>query len=202
MIPHPMVQHLMTGALVCLLCVAPMQALADPAPTTAPASDKTTQPTEAQKPESAEADKKAYDGPKGVLDPSYSDVETLELVRHANNYLDQKVAFNGIFNSFNGLALDYKAAFRDSKDFLSFMTFRPDVEHHKIPLSELKLVYPRQRVDNIRDIQAGDKVLIRGKVFSVALGDPWVDVDDMIIIEKGPKHKAELEKQRKKAAED
>ncbi|MEZ4574160.1 MAG: hypothetical protein R2857_04425 [Vampirovibrionales bacterium] len=54
-------------------------------------------------------------------------------MRHANNYLDQKVAFNGIFNSFNGLALDYKAAFRDSKDFLSFMIFRPDVEHHKIP---------------------------------------------------------------------
>jgi hypothetical protein len=187
--------------LLSLLAVSPV-ALAAPAatPSKAPAASPDVKSADKATDSNNDDNKKAYDGPKGVLDPSYKTVDTLELVKQSATFVDQKVSFHGTFVSFNALALDYKAAMRDSKEFLSFVILRPDVNHHKIPLSELKLVYPRERVEAIREIQSGDKLLIRGKVFSAALGDPWVDVDDIIIIEKGPKHKAELEKQRKKAA--
>lgn len=133
---------------------------------------------------------------KPALNKTYESVEVLELVRHADQWLDKPVAFEGTFNTFHNLALDYKGAFRDSKDFLSFLILRPDVGHHEIPLSELKMTYPRKRVNEIMDLQAGDKILVKGTVFSTALGDPWVDVDSITITQAAPKPAAKSPKKK------
>ena len=38
------------------------------------------------------------------------------------------------------------------------------------------------------DLDAGDEVEFTGRVFSVALGDPWMDVDDFkVLTKKEPK---------------
>ena len=34
------------------------------------------------------------------------------------------------------------------------------------------------------DLEQGDKIKISGKVFSTALGDPWVDIDDIKVLTK------------------
>ncbi len=111
-------------------------------------------------------------------------VSPIDLLKSPDQYLNKTVQFTGTFNSFSSLGLDYPKAMRDSKDYVSLMILRPDVSHHQIPLSELKLFYPRKKSESLITLNQGDKIQVRGKVFSKALSDPWVDVEDITVISK------------------
>jgi hypothetical protein len=116
---------------------------------------------------------------------NYQKIESpLSLVGHANDWMTKPVEFEAVFNSFSPLGLDYKPVNRDSKNYLSLLVLRPDVSHHEIPLSELKMMLPRKKVNDVMELEAGDTILVQGKVFSAALGDPWMDVDHVKILKK------------------
>jgi len=104
--------------------------------------------------------------------------------------LEKKIKFRGKFSSFTTLALDYKEAMRDSKDYISICIFRPD---SSIPLSELKLAYPvKEAKENttLMELEENDLIEIYGKVFSAALDEPWVDILAVKLIESAkPKEK-------------
>lgn len=137
----------------------------------------------------AKTNKPKYAPREGVVDFSYQDVSPLKLVADAENFKDKKVSFSGTFNSFDGYALDYKPALRSAKDYVAILIRRPDVTAHKIPLSELKLLFPRNKSKQVKDLESGDTIFVQGKVFSTALGDPWVDVEQVLIIEKSKEPK-------------
>lgn len=106
----------------------------------------------------------------------YKSAHLGELLNKPESFIGQQIKFRGEFSSFVTLALDYKPAYRSSKDFLSFTIFRPST---KIPLSELKLAYPIEKAkDNkmLAELEKGDLIEVYGKVFNAALGEPWVDV--------------------------
>jgi hypothetical protein len=128
-------------------------------------------------------------------------VTSIDLVRQPDVYLNKKVTFKATFNSFASLGLDYKKAFRDSKDFVSMLVLRPDVSpKYRIPLSELKLFFPRKKSDVVLHLDAGDTIQVTGQVFSTALGEPWMDVDLLTIVEKTAKtdlHTADTKKPEK-----
>lgn len=126
----------------------------------------------------------------GIMDSFYQEVEPLQLLRGVSQWVDKKISFQGTFNAFSAYALDYKGAMRSGKDYISFLILRPDVTHHDIPLSELKLILPRKKVDSVLDLESGDSVLVKGKIFSAALGDPWVDVDEVVLLQKSPENLA------------
>ena len=73
--------------------------------------------------------------------------------------------------------------------FLIVLIRRPDVTSHKIPLSELKLLFPRTKSKQVKDLETGDTVFVQGKVFSTALGDPWVEVEQVMILDKSKEPK-------------
>lgn len=114
-------------------------------------------------------------------------VEPLDLLKDSSMYLNKKVTFVGTFNRFADIALDYKKAFRDSRDYVTFFILRPDVNEHTIPLAEMKLFFPRKQSDEVMDLESGDKIQIVGTQFSNALEEPWIDVDHIKILEKIPR---------------
>lgn len=115
---------------------------------------------------------------------AYKTVTPLELVQSAEKYVSKRVTFEGTFSSFSSLGLDYKPAMRASKEFVSLLILRPDVSHHKIPLSELKVFYPREKSETVMNLEAGDVIAIQGTVFSAALRDPWVDAQTITVVRK------------------
>lgn len=66
-------------------------------------------------------------------------VTTDQLVAKPQDYLNKDIKFTAKFASFSSLALDYKPALRSSRNYLSFLVFRPDTH---IPFSEIKLAMP------------------------------------------------------------
>ena len=48
----------------------------------------------------------------------------------------------------------------------------------------MKIFITRETAEKNMDVDAGDKVKISGKVFSTALGDPWVDATTFTVLEK------------------
>lgn len=113
----------------------------------------------------------------------------LLLLGHTSDWMSKPVSFEAVFNSFSPLGLDYKPVNRESKNYLSLLVLRPDVTGHDIPLSELKLMLPRKKVNDVMELEAGDTILVQGKLFSAALGDPWMDVDHVTILKKTPNSK-------------
>ena len=91
------------------------------------------------------------------------------------------------FDKFSTLGLDYKPAMRSSENYISFLIQRPDVTDHNIPLSELKIFLNRTEAEKHIDLNSGDVIEFTGKVFSNALGDPWMDVDKFTVISTKPK---------------
>jgi hypothetical protein len=159
-----------------------------------------TKPAESKPADKKDADKKdaAAKGDKEkpkVLSPAELDaiiataqkVEPLDLLKDSSMYLNKKVTFVGTFNRFADIALDYKKAFRDSRDYVTFFILRPDVKEHTIPLAEMKLFFPRKQSDEVMDLESGDKIQIVGTQFSNALEEPWIDVDHIKILEKIPR---------------
>ena len=107
---------------------------------------------------------------------AYLSVSPIDVVNHPGKYLNKNITFTAEFVAFTSLGLDYKPAFRDGTKYIGILIKRPDVTDHVIPLSEMKIFISRELAEKNIDIEAGDKVKITGKVFSNALGEPWVDV--------------------------
>ena len=109
---------------------------------------------------------------------TFIDVTPEELVDKPQEYLNKNVKFTAKFFAFSSLALDYKPALRPSKSYLSFLVLR---SHSHVPLSELKLALPIPKQKDpenqlIAVLKDGDIVELSGRVFSTALGEPWMDV--------------------------
>ena len=48
----------------------------------------------------------------------------------------------------------------------------------------MKLFLKRDYAEKFIDLETGDKIQIKGKVFAAALGDPWIDVNEIVVIKK------------------
>ena len=72
---------------------------------------------------------------------------------------------------------------RSSKDYVGLVLARPDEQ--EIPLVELKLAAPLKmfKEEDI-NIKHDDEVSIRAKVFAMVLGEPWLDVESIELLEK------------------
>lgn len=118
---------------------------------------------------------------------TYVLVNPLDLVAKPNFYLHKNVKIKGKFDKFSTLGLDYKPAMRSSEDYISFLIQRPDVTDHNVPLSELKIFLKRDEAEKHIDLNSGDIVEFSGRIFSTALGDPWMDVVKFTVISTTPK---------------
>ena len=114
-------------------------------------------------------------------------VNPLDLVARPNFYLNKNVKIKAKFDKFSTLGLDYKPAMKSSEKYISFLIQRPDITDHNIPLSELKLFLDRTEAEKYIELNSGDVVEFYGKVFSTALGDPWVEVTNFNVISTKPK---------------
>lgn len=114
-------------------------------------------------------------------------VNPLDLVARPNFYLNKNVKIKAKFDKFSTLGLDYKPAMKSSEKYISFLIQRPDVTDHNIPLSELKLFLDRTEAEKYIELNSGDVVEFSGKVFSTALGDPWMEVTNFNVISTKPK---------------
>ncbi len=109
-------------------------------------------------------------------------LDTYAIVSEPLKFKGKKVILEGEFYSFSTLALDYKAAFRPSKDFVAIVLARPD--HPKIPLVELKIAVPIRMFkedESLSSLEHGDIIRLEAKVFAVALGEAWLDVSELKI---------------------
>lgn len=111
-------------------------------------------------------------------------VSPIDVVNNPNRYLNKDITFDAEFVAFTALGLDYKPAFKDSTKNIGVLIRRSDVTDHVIPLSEMKIFLTRELAEKNTEIEAGDKVKITGKVFSTALGDPWVEVKTFTVTSK------------------
>ncbi len=108
----------------------------------------------------------------------------LRVVQNPRDFLNHDIKMNAIFDKFSTLGLDYDAALRPTADYVGFLIQRDDIVDHNIPLSEMKLFLKRDYAEKFIDLNTGDKIEIYGKVFSTALGDPWIDVYKINILNK------------------
>lgn len=115
---------------------------------------------------------------------NYVKVSPLSVVNNPASYLNKNISFNAEFVGFSSLGLDYKPAFREPSKYISVLIKRDDISTHTVPLSEMKIFMPRTLAEKHMDLDQGDKIEISGKVFSTALGDPWVDVDNLKVLTK------------------
>lgn len=122
---------------------------------------------------------------KSTDSTQYQTTDPLDLVANPQNYLNHKIKITALFDKFSTIGLDYDPVKRSSKDYISFIIKRPDVtsKDYSIPLSELKLIIKRDKAEKLIDLESGNKIEITGTVFSNALNDPWVDVDQVKILE-------------------
>lgn len=124
---------------------------------------------------------------KQVVD-EYQKVDPNSLILNPKFYLNKKVKMTVLFDKFSTLGLDYEPAFRDSQKYISFLIKRVGIKDHNIPLSELKIIIKRDYAEkHLIDIESGDKIEIKGSVFSVALNDPWIEVDEIKVLTKKEK---------------
>lgn len=108
----------------------------------------------------------------------------LNVVAAPQKYLNKTVIMKATFDKFSTLGLDYKKAMRSSSDYIGFLIQRDDVVDHNVPLSEMKLFIKRDYAEKFIELDTGDKIQITGKVFSNALGDPWIDINKITILQK------------------
>lgn len=115
-------------------------------------------------------------------------VNPLDVVANPYRYLRRNIKIKAKFDKFSTLGLDYSPAMRSSEKYISFLIQRPDMTSHDIPLSELKIFLKKEVAEKNIDLDAGDEIEFTGKVFSTALGDPWMDVDSFkVLTVKKPK---------------
>ena len=116
----------------------------------------------------------------------YEKINPLEIAHDPAKFLNKKVEFTAKFDKFTTLGLDYKKALRDSQKYVGFLIQRNDIEDHNVPLSELKMFMTRDYAEKFIDMETGDEIKVKGVVFSDALGDGWLDADEIQILKKAP----------------
>lgn len=114
----------------------------------------------------------------------YTTVGALDVVANPFRYLHRNIKIQAKFDKFSTLGLDYPAALRPSEKYISFLIQRPDVINHNIPLSEMKIFLKKEVAEKHINLDAGDIIEFNGRVFSTALGDPWIDVDSLKVVKK------------------
>lgn len=114
-------------------------------------------------------------------------VSPVEVVKNPDRYLNKDITFEAEFVAFTALGLDYKPAFKDSTKNIGVLIRRCDVTDHVIPLSEMKIFLTREQAEKNMELEAGDKIKVTGRVFSTALGDPWVEVKTFTVTSKKAK---------------
>ncbi len=114
----------------------------------------------------------------------YQNVNALSVVSNPGRYLRRNIRIKGKFDKFSTLGLDYAPAMRSSEKYITFLIQRPDITNHNIPLSELKIFLKKDVAEKHIDLDAGDEVEFTGRIFSTALGDAWMDVDDFKVVNK------------------
>lgn len=112
---------------------------------------------------------------------TYTPVKALDIVNNPNSYLNKRVKINAKFDKFSSLGLDYTPALRSSEKYITFLIRRDDAEND-IPLSELKNFMKREMAEKYIDLETDDVIEYSGLVFSNALGDAWLEVEDFKII--------------------
>lgn len=117
----------------------------------------------------------------------YTNVSAIELVNKPSAFLNKNVKIVAVFNKFSTLGLDYKPAMKSSKEYISFLVRREGVAEHVVPLSELKIFIKRSKAEKLVDLESGDKIEIKGKVFSNALGDAWVEAYEVVSLNQKTK---------------
>ena len=120
--------------------------------------------------------------PSGVIS-----VSSLDVVKNPQKYLNKTIVMKATFDKFSTLGLDYKPAMRSSENYIGILIKRDDVVDHTIPLSEMKMFLKRDLAEKNINLEQDDKIEITGKVFSTALGDPWIDITDIKILNKAVK---------------
>lgn len=119
--------------------------------------------------------------PKTTVNNTEISVKPLDLVNNPSKFLQKRVKIVATFDKFSTLGLDYKPAFKDSKDYITFLVKREDVAN-TIPISEIKNFMKRKEAEKFIDLESGDKIEYTGIVFSNALGDVWIDVEKFVVI--------------------
>jgi lysyl-tRNA synthetase class II len=125
---------------------------------------------------------------------TYVQAKSLDIVANPEKYLNKYVKINATFDKFSNLGLDYKPAFRSSEKYISFLIKRDDVLNHTIPLSEMKIFMERSEAEKHIDLETGDLIEFSGRVFSTALGDPWIDVEKFTVLTTKSKDKNSTKK--------
>ncbi|MDJ0624846.1 MAG: hypothetical protein QNJ31_00580 [Candidatus Caenarcaniphilales bacterium] len=119
---------------------------------------------------------------KNIVEGCKKNIELADLVANPEFWVGKEVCIQGNFSSFSALALDYPPALRERKNYISLTLLRPKTS---IPLGELKIAMKIKEAQNhevLPKISKGDVVEIKGKAFSAALGEPWVDVIQIKVI--------------------
>ena len=122
-----------------------------------------------------------------AINKNYMQVSPLEIVKNPAFYINKRIKFQAKFDKFSTLGLDYQPAMRRSEDYITVLIQRPDIHTHDIPLSELKIFMDRNAAEKHIDLNSGDEVEIAGVVFSKALGDAWMNVDNFTVIKTVPR---------------
>ena len=118
---------------------------------------------------------------------TYQSVSPLDMLSRPNFYLNKNVQIKGKFDKFSTLGLDYKPAMRSSDNYISFLIQRPDVKDHNVPLSELKIFMKRPEAEKYIELSSGDEIEFKGRVFSTALGDVWMDTEEFTVLSQKTK---------------
>ena len=168
--------------------ISSTQLLAANAPAKQPAKNKTVTPvTPIKKNGTTTSTTKS-----SVVTPTqtytYTPVKPLDLVAHPNAFVNKRVKIRAKFDKFSSLGLDYKPAMRSSQKYITFLICR-DNTTNVIPLSELKNFLKREVAEKNIDLETGDIIEYSGLVFSNALGDVWLEVEDFKVIQSKAKDK-------------
>lgn len=123
--------------------------------------------------------KKAQTTPQSAINTT-----SLSVASNPEKYLNKTVKMQATFDKFSTLGLDYSKALRESSKYIGILIQRDDVIDHNIPLSEMKMFLAKDLAEKYIDLDTGDKIQITAKVFSCALGDPWLDVQNITVIKK------------------
>lgn len=167
------------------------QLLAANAPAKQPTKNKTVTPVTPIKKNGATTSQ-AKSTKSSVATPTqtytYTPVKPLDLVAHPNAFVNKRVKIRAKFDKFSSLGLDYKPAMRSSQKYITFLICR-DNTTNVIPLSELKNFLKREVAEKNIDLETGDIIEYSGLVFSNALGDVWLEVEDFKVIQSKAKDK-------------
>lgn len=108
-------------------------------------------------------------------------VKLADLISEPQNFLNKKIFIEGDFYAYSTLSLDYEPAMKSAKDYIGIVLSRPDQK--EIPLVELKIsaLLEKFKKESI-SIEHGDRVSIKAKVYAIALGEPWLDIEEIEVV--------------------